>query len=627
MKDDRVEELLRTLPPDEPTYVAAPLPAVVTVPIARATPTTKRTLTAATSLAVVAVIVIIGGALFGATIGRYMGSPTPSGQPARFETTLPNPEWSHPVSVVLEDRTGLALGFAPELPAVAPGGPDGGQIDATPRIYAGNDPTTFAVVWMGGACVDRIELELTGSSAKLDLSIRFIVPTNAGCRLVGITRTVWIRLSQPVDPSTIAINGREVPVLAPSASPTSIAEQEISDAFWAKVIQYDAEPTRFHYDTLEDIVADSDLIVRGRITGQTMVGCAAQPSPALGEPDVCDLAQQKFLLVTIDETLKSDGPQASDTVMVKLAFSGIPDSDLPGGELILFLKNFGKLYTDSGAPTPSDSPRWQWYALPNTYQGALRKIDDVVLVPEAPAGWWEANGPFPINLDTQPFGDVVDRIAGIVAASEVPTPGPGASGSPVDASCSGGGKVDSTGTQWYEGVCYGWRVGHEDISAGDVHDRNLQLGCNAKLYGDSVETSGPPWGDQRSDLDIEVSDVPDGMTLDHIDKWTCGTRGLSDHAILTVAGTNTYVDIARYLDGSGWLVVDALPGTVRSCQVRGLPAVCVDRVPTSEYAMSIASVFVLEDPTIHPYGVVLRLYSEELPLADLLRVAEQVVRT
>ena len=216
-----------------------------------------------------------------------------------------------------------------------------------------------------------------------------------------------------------------------------------------------------------------------------------------------------------------------------------------------------------------------------------------------------------------------------------PTPRPTLTPQPSDAHCVHGVTHVVTSAELYEGTCWGWRVGPENFDTGDVWEQDLELDCDGKLYGDSIETSGPPWEEQPSDLDIFMSDVPDGARFEHIDKWTCGTRGLSDHAVLTLnpdeGDEPIRVDFARWLDASGWLVTtDTVPGAVRSCRIAGLPAVCIEHAPLHDFAFTFAMVFVLEDSTLNPHGRVLRLYSDsddQISLEDLIRYAEIVERS
>jgi hypothetical protein len=168
-------------------------------------------------------------------------------------------------------------------------------------------------------------------------------------------------------------------------------------------------------------------------------------------------------------------------------------------------------------------------------------------------------------------------------------------------------------------------VGAEDVLGGDVLDRNLQVDCSPELFGPSLETSGPPPSTRQTDLDIELASVPDGMTVERLDKWACGSMGLSDHMQLTDASGAT-VDVSRSLQGTAWLVAWAQPGSVIGCDVRGRPAVCVDYVVTgSDRRNDFAYVFVLEDATLDPHGVILRLYGDFVPLARLVEIASSIV--
>lgn len=194
------------------------------------------------------------------------------------------------------------------------------------------------------------------------------------------------------------------------------------------------------------------------------------------------------------------------------------------------------------------------------------------------------------------------------------------SAGPTQSACIEGQPHTIAGAESFEGTCFGWRVGAEDYLGGDRDDRNLQIDCEPELFGYSLETSGPPAVDHHTDLDIEFVSVPVGATVEHYDKWACGSLGLSDHLGLRFE-LGGMVDIARWLQGTAWLVVNARPGSVASCDILGVPAVCIDNVSGTDFAF----VFVLEDAVLDPHGVVLRLYSEELTLAELRQVAESII--
>lgn len=207
----------------------------------------------------------------------------------------------------------------------------------------------------------------------------------------------------------LALAGCGAPETDTPAPPTTTAltvERERSDRFWSRAIDY--EPRAFELSTLEDVVAESELIVRGRIGGQRMVGCSDPNQPA--GPPLCEERDRSFVIVAVDEVIKSSGPYTGGALLVRVDFGAIPDAELPRGELVLFLKNYGRSYVESGHAEPADSPRWAWWFMTTTFQGALRNLDGLVDVPEAPEGWWEDHGPFPGDMDGQPFDRVVTRI-------------------------------------------------------------------------------------------------------------------------------------------------------------------------------------------------------------------------
>lgn len=213
-----------------------------------------------------------------------------------------------------------------------------------------------------------------------------------------------------------------------------------------------------------------------------------------------------------------------------------------------------------------------------------------------------------------------------VPESLKPSSVPQVSPEPVLGACVEGEPHAVAGSEWFEGTCYGWRVGAEDVLGGDSYDRNLKVDCEPELYGHSLETSGPPAVTHPTDLDIEFADLPSGATVEHIDKWACGSMGLSDHLTLTDAQGGGTVDITRSLEGTSWLPVWALPSSVKGCDVLGRPAVCIDYlVDGVDRRNDFAYVFVIEDRRLDPHAVVLRLYSEEVPLAELLQIAVRVV--
>ena len=243
----------------------------------------------------------------------------------------------------------------------------------------------------------------------------------ASHRAVAVLATVLLVVagcmttaSPPPARSPTSPPAAETPSPAATPPPTILlTERDRSDRFWSRVIDYEDPRNTLH--TLEQVVVGSDLIVLGRIVRRETTGCPAEATPAPARPDICEDRTSTFAVVAVDAVLMSDGQVASGTVMVKfLGLAGIPESEWPGGELVLFLRNYGEAYTESGYPQPSDSPRWQWYFPVTNFQGVLRNLDGVVDVPEAPDGWWDDVGPFPGDVDGQPFDAVVGRIREVV---------------------------------------------------------------------------------------------------------------------------------------------------------------------------------------------------------------------
>jgi hypothetical protein len=227
----------------------------------------------------------------------------------------------------------------------------------------------------------------------------------------------------------------------------------------------------------------------------------------------------------------------------------------------------------------------------------------------------------------RPAGTVVPvPTAGLPSSSVAPEPSVAVSNSAESqqTACIEGEPFMAGAIAWFDGTCYGWRFApHEVLEATGLHDRNLQLDCDPQLYGDSLETSGPPAAAHLTDLDIEFSTTPDGGSVVHVMKWACGTLGVSDLLSLTLPEGTVTID--RGLQGSPSMEVQAVDGSVVACNVAGRSAVCIDYLTADGLqSNAIAQVIVLEDATLDPHAVVLRLSSEDVPLATLLDVAERV---
>ena len=98
--------------------------------------------------------------------------------------------------IVLIDSTGLVTGLREAL--LGPN--DSGLPGVTARP---GDPKTLVVTWIGGACDDRVTMNLHGPQSALQLSIETSSP--GGCRLVGIGRSVALDLTVAVRPEVVGL--------------------------------------------------------------------------------------------------------------------------------------------------------------------------------------------------------------------------------------------------------------------------------------------------------------------------------------------------------------------------------------------------------------------------------------
>lgn len=179
-----------------------------------------------------------------------------------------------------------------------------------------------------------------------------------------------------------------------------------SDRFW--LAHSDFAPTNYHYDSLAQMTADAHLIVRGRLVG-THAG-TLQPFNA---PDGMDDARRViFGVVAIDEVLKGT-PNTLIPGSVLVARLGACDQrpeDLPRGEVLLFLKNYRQMRLETGSGPSSDSNDGFYYARPNGYQGVLRNLGGVVRIVEPAEDSGELLEGFPLQLNHEPFADVVAAV-------------------------------------------------------------------------------------------------------------------------------------------------------------------------------------------------------------------------
>jgi hypothetical protein len=127
-------------------------------------------------------------------------SARPSAEIRTFHMTFPA-EMSGPLSiaalpVALVDHTGLVAGLRQAL--LSPN--DSGATGVTGRP---GDPTTLVVSWTGGACDDRVSMNLDGPQTAPQLSIE--TSSRDGCRLDGIGRSVALDLTVAVSPEAVSL--------------------------------------------------------------------------------------------------------------------------------------------------------------------------------------------------------------------------------------------------------------------------------------------------------------------------------------------------------------------------------------------------------------------------------------
>lgn len=215
----------------------------------------------------------------------------------------------------------------------------------------------------------------------------------------------------PRSPFSTLVPSPRAPAL-PAQSPASVdmGERERSDRFWGALSHFEHQGV-LHYGSLAEITGDSHLIVRGRVTGiQT------------GQLELFDgsVIGMVFGVVRIDEVLKG-APEAKTpgTILVaELAQAGMPEADLPAGEVLLFLKNYAQERIDTGNDQAKDPDDRYYYSRPNSYQSVLRRFDGVVEIVDGPPGWEQALGPFPSRLDGHSFVQTINRIRALDAGLE-----------------------------------------------------------------------------------------------------------------------------------------------------------------------------------------------------------------
>jgi hypothetical protein len=184
-----------------------------------------------------------------------------------------------------------------------------------------------------------------------------------------------------------------------------------SNRFWNPYY----EPPRpwsleFDFDSLEEAVAASDLIVRGRITDISVAEMWRFSKDEPGVPHV-------YLTVEVAETLKGT-PLSRTNGYVEVQFEVgegaldvVRSRPQPQHEHVFFLM-YEPAYRESIGKPPRETEVAPFaYFMPNRFQGAIRDIEGTARIID-PIEVALANelGHFPLPLDGQPYEDVLEQI-------------------------------------------------------------------------------------------------------------------------------------------------------------------------------------------------------------------------
>lgn len=118
----------------------------------------------------------------------------------QFMARFPSNGSLEALPVVLEDRAGLV-----ESISIGPPGPmeiHDGEVAATA------DPTILVVTWLGGACDRETHLILERIEGGRYPIVEETPMTGGACILLGVTRTVTLKLSEPLDATTVTLESR-----------------------------------------------------------------------------------------------------------------------------------------------------------------------------------------------------------------------------------------------------------------------------------------------------------------------------------------------------------------------------------------------------------------------------------
>jgi hypothetical protein len=114
--------------------------------------------------------------------------------PHGLQATFPASARIEALPVTLDDQTGLVVRIGVPAPMDVPAN----HIAGVP-----GHPNAIAVGWLGGACDHAVRFTLRRDGERLWLDQR--VDQSDRCILIGISRSVVIELSAPVDPLSVVV--------------------------------------------------------------------------------------------------------------------------------------------------------------------------------------------------------------------------------------------------------------------------------------------------------------------------------------------------------------------------------------------------------------------------------------
>jgi hypothetical protein len=167
----------------------------------------------------------------------------------------------------------------------------------------------------------------------------------------------------------------------------------------------------------------------------------------------------------------------------------------------------------------------------------------------------------------------------------------------------------------FDGTFYGWRFASLDVlieaglAGGDPRD------CDAQQYGAAHAT----------DLDFGVAYLPSGPRTEEVTKSACGDSAWFVSRQIFFEETGVLLTMHRGRRATASLPLEVPASYVQSCEIVGLPSVCVHyRNDATGRHGHPAAIIVIEHQELDPFGVYFLLSGEEIPFAELVKVASSV---